>query len=128
MSLYRPFGLIRPHGRAAALLDQKTGNQQRLIANHFGRQPQTRAPRQQSILRIALQQLRSHSRALPISRARDDRLEQSFRIPAALLEFNRQPIEQLRMRRQFALSAEIFRGLHQPGTEEHLPEAVDRHA
>ena len=57
MSLYRPFGLIGLDGRAATLLDQKTGNKQRLVANHFSRQSQTRAARQQSILGIALQQL-----------------------------------------------------------------------
>ena len=32
------------------------------------------------------------------------------------------------MRRRFALRAEILRSLHQPVAEEHLPEAIDRHA
>ena len=67
-------------------------------------------------------------RTLPIGRARDDGLEHGFHVPAALLKLDRQPIEQLRMRRRFTLRAEILRCLHQPGTEEHLPEAIDSHA
>ena len=53
---------------------------------------------------------------------------QPFQTPPILHEANGEPIEQLRMGGAFALRAEIFGGLHQTGSEEALPFAIDRHA
>ena len=49
-------------------------------------------------------------------------------IPAALHELSSEPIKQLAMRRDLALNAEVFRGLHEAHAEDRLPEAIHRHA
>ena len=61
-------------------------------------------------------------------RARDDQAEHGLHVPARSDELGRQPVEQLRMAGRLALGAEVLDRLHQPGAEEHLPDAVHRHA
>ena len=48
--------------------------------------------------------------------------------PAVFDKLDRQPIEQLRMRRPLALHAKIVRRGHDPAAEVMLPESVDDHA
>ena len=45
-----------------------------------------------------------------------------------LAELDGQPVEQFRVARLLALRAEVLGRLHEPGAEEHLPVAIDRHA
>ena len=120
--------LIRFHRRAADLVHQQAGYRQRLVAHHLRREPHARTARQQTVLRIFLQQLRRHLRRLSISRAHHDGLLHRLHVPAVAHELRRQPVQQFRIRRPLALRAEIFHGLHQPHAEIHLPEPVHRHA
>ena len=50
---------------------------------------------------------------------------QLFQAPAAFHELDCQPIEQLGVRRRFALHAEILTGGHQTRAEIGLPDAID---
>ena len=53
---------------------------------------------------------------------------QFLQAPAALHELDRQPVEQLRVRRRRALTAEVVLGLDNPSAEVLLPHAIDGHA
>src|SRR5438132_827459 len=50
---------------------------------------------------------------------------QMLEAPAAFHQLDGQPVEQLRMRRRFALRAQVFTGADDPGTEISLPDPVD---
>ena len=59
---------------------------------------------------------------------RHDGFDEAFHVPAVVHEIDGEPVEQLGMRRALALEAEIIRCAHQPGTEEHLPHLIHKHA
>ena len=120
--------MVGLHRRATELFDQQAGDEQRLIADHFGRQPQARGMRQQTVVGIALQRLGRFLGRLAVGRAHHHGFQDLFDAPAFLLELDRQPVQQLGMRRLLALRAEVVDGFYQPGAEKRLPQAVDRHA
>ena len=66
-------------------------------------------------------------RPLPISRAHDDELLQRLDVPAAVDEFDGEPVQELRVTGPLALEAEVLRRSNQPGAEELLPDSVHRH-
>ena len=65
-------------------------------------------------------------RALPVGGGVQDQALELFRVPAAPDEFARQPVKKKGVARKLAPDAEILGGLHQAGSEELLPEAIDR--
>ena len=76
----------------------------------------------------ALAQLGRDSAGLLIGRTHHDQFVELFNGPALLREFDRQPIEQLRMARQFALETKVFESAHKASPEECLPMAIHRDA
>ena len=66
--------------------------------------------------------------ALAIGGAHHDLLVQGLEPPAVGDEFTGQPIEQLRVRWQLALQAEVIGRVHDAAAEMMLPKAVDDHA
>ena len=112
------------HGRPADFFDQQPRHRERLIADHFSREPEARAAREEPVLGIALQERGRAHRGLPVGRARDDQAEQLLHIPAALDESHGEPVEQVGMRRHFALRAEIARRRDQSLAETLEPSPV----
>ena len=60
--------LIWLHARAADFFDEQATGRQRGVAKHFAIHAKTRAAREQTVLRIDFEQLRSGSRGLAIGR------------------------------------------------------------
>ena len=65
---------------------------------------------------------------LAIGRAQDDHAMQLLEGTAAVAKLDREPIEQFRMARQFALGAEVLLRLDQAGAPQLAPQPVHRHA
>ena len=116
--------LIRIDRRASDLVDEQTGDGERLIANHVRREAHVRTAREESILRVALQHLWSDARRLTVRGAEHDGLLHRLHVPPRADELSGQPVEQLRMRGRLALRAEVLHGLDETGAEIHLPEPV----
>ena len=107
---------------------EQAGDRQRLVAQHFGREATARAACQQAVLRIAFGERRTDRGRLLIGRRRNEQLEHALGIPAAIAIVDRQPIEQLGMRRGFALRAELLGRFDDADAEQLLPQAIDGHA
>ena len=118
------FWLRRIHGRSVHFTAKQPAHRERLIADHFRRETKTRAPRQQSVVRVVRQCFRRDPRRLAISRRHHHQLEQVFHIPAAFAEFHGQPIQQLRMRGRIALTTEIFTRADDTGTKNRFPKQI----
>src|SRR5262249_44182832 len=117
-------GLIGSDRRAPDLSEEKTAQSERLIAEKERRQPQARAAREQTIVRVLFEDSRRDARRLPIRGAGGDEAMQRFDIPL-FRELKREPIEQVGMTGRVALAAEVFRRLDEAGAEEGLPIAID---
>ena len=105
-------GLIRLYRRATDLLHQKSGIAKAPVADHLRGQTEARAARQQAVFRI-----RCSNSGVTLDDCRyvalvTIRLLHRFHVPSGAHEFRRQPIEQSRMRRPFALRPEIVDRLH----------------
>ena len=116
-SFHRPGGLVRLHRRPAEFLDQQAAGEQRLVADHLGRQPEPRAAGEQAVLRVAREQLgRDH--ATTADRSRSMTMQSCaavFTSQPRADELVGEPVEQFGMRRAIALRAEILDGLDQAG-------------
>ncbi len=119
--------LIRLDRRPADPVDQEPAQEEGLIADHFGCQPQPGTACQEAVFRVARENLRREPRRLPIGRARDHQPEHGLRVPTGPGKLRRQPVEELGVARRLTLRAEVVDGLDQSRAEEHLPVAVDRH-
>ena len=123
-----PLGLVGLHARAADLSDEKPTGREGGIADHLTVHPETRAAREQAVRRVALDLCARGGRALPVGRAGDDEFHQPLHVPAALAEFDGEPVEKLGVRWSVAHDAEILGRFDESGAENFLPEAVHRHA
>ena len=131
--------------KAAQPFDQQTRSRQRLVSNHFRRQPHARPARQQAIFRIS--RLRIELGRLTVSCACHHQFEQRLHIPSFRLRIadcelrigckiyflqicipqseirnpiakrDCQPIQQFRMTGQFALRTEVFDRFDQASAE-----------
>src|SRR6516162_1948786 len=99
-----------------------------MVSDYFSRVTEPRTSRQEAIVRVALQLLRGDARGLAIRGGGNDELEKFLYVPAAFDEVNRQPVEQLWMRRRFAADAPVFRRLDEAQAEDLPPVAINRHA
>ena len=129
-SFQKPGGLVRLHRRPADLLHQQAGR--RPAPGRASSRPAggTRGPRASSRFSGSLLQQLRRRPSTTADRSRSSRSVFCMRlhVPAGAHELGGQPVEQLGMRRPFALRAEILDRLHQAGAEIHLPEAIHRHA
>ena len=123
-----PFGLIGLHAGASDCGRKQAARRQRQVAHHLGVHAEARPARKEPVLGIDLELVFTDPGGLPVRRRRHHQADQLFDVPAGLAEFHGQPVEQLRVRRRLALRSEIFRRLHQAGSENLLPEAIDRDA
>ena len=114
--------------RAAQLRVQEPADGQAEVANHLGLDPESVLPRQQGVARVAIGQVGPVPRRLTVSRGGDDQPDQALPAPAGRHELRRQPVEQLGVRRRFALEAEVLRRGDQAPAEELLPDRIDGHA
>ena len=71
------------------------------------------------------EQLRRNSRGLPIRSREHQRAQYVLHRPAGIHELDRQPIEQLGMRRRFAKTAEVAGACRQSTAKMVLPNSVD---
>src|SRR5678816_4722596 len=99
--------LIRTHARSAGFLDEKSAHEKRAVANLLRAEPKARTTCVEPVLRIALAQFRREAGRLLISRGGNDEFHDLLHVSAGLDEFRRQPIEQRRMTRPFALRTEV---------------------
>ena len=120
--------LVGVHRRAAERGLQQAGGGERVVANHFGGQAQTRAAREPLVLRVISHRLRVGEAALAIHATHHDGLQQRLRVPAALDETQRQPVQHLGIKRLLPLAAEVLGSLHKAAPEDALPNAVHRDA
>ena len=79
---------------------------------------------EQTVFGILAQQITTLFRRLAICRTRNNLSQQGLDVPGALHKFTRQPIQELRMRGQIPLRAEVLSGSYQPRAEYHLPESI----
>ena len=100
--------LIRIDAGAADRSVEQATDGQRVVADHLGRQSPGDAAREPAVRRVLLRVAGPFRRVLPVSRRRHDQLVQGLDIPAAVDETAREPVEQLGMRRRFALRAEVI--------------------
>ena len=103
----------------------KTANRESLISYRLRRKPETRASRQQKVLRVSLLKEFCRARGLSVGGGGDEEFHHPFDVPFCPNELGRKPIEKFRVRRLPALSSEILRRLEQPRPENHLPVSVD---
>ena len=121
-------GHVGAHARAADFSDEQSAHGQRLIAHEFTGQTETRAAREQTILRIARGEFGRDLRGLLIRRAQHEHFLQRLHVPTEPHEFRREPVEQFRMRRMIRLRTKILRRLHEADAHEFFPLAVHPHA
>jgi len=74
------------------------------------------------------QVLRSDLGGLPVGGRGDHQAQQVFQIPAAVHQLHRQPVEEFRVGRRFALGTEFFTGSHQTDSKDRFPKAVGDHS
>ncbi len=124
--LPEPGRLRRVDARAANGLVQQPSHGEGTVADRLGGQPESRGAGQQPVVGIAFQERLRDVGRLAVGPGEQHRLEKSPDVPAGGDELRGEPVEQLRMGRPFTLRAEVLGGLHQAGSEEHLPVAVHR--
>ncbi len=105
---------------------QQPAGEKGSIAHEFCRKTESLLPRQQFVLWVARFQLLTSIGRLPIGGRHHYQLVHSLHVPARVHERRGQPVQQHGMSRQIATRAEVFRGCHQPLTEELVPHPVDR--
>ena len=120
-------GLGRIDAGSAHLEGDQAGRLQRAVADDFGVEAEAAAPGEQQVLAILLGELRCDARGLTVGAAGDDEAVELFHRPAGALEFDGEPVEQLRVRRRFALVAEVFERGDEATAEKGLPLAVHGH-
>jgi chemotaxis response regulator CheB len=91
------------HRRAVHLGTQESRHGQRLVADHLGREPEPRAAGQQAVVGVALDKLGTDLRGLLIGGRGHELLHKPFHVPLRGDQLGRQPVEQLRVRRQLPL-------------------------
>ena len=112
-----------PHRRSAELIHQQPGQRQRRVVHRLGFHAEPALPRNQTVIRIFLLQLRRDRRRLPVRPAHHNRAHQLLHVPA-LLKLRRQPVEQFRMHRRLPLRAQIVQRLRNTGPEKLAPHPV----
>lgn len=101
-------GLIRLDAFAAELRHEQAADRQRVVAHEFGVNAEAALPREPAVVRVQLAHFATDERRLPIRLAHDNRLDEQLHVPAGLDERRREVIEQQRVARPFALSAEVI--------------------
>src|SRR6185436_7692842 len=94
----------------------------------LGVDAEARPAREPAVVGIALAQLARHARRLPVRRRGQDQSLELLHAPAARDELEREPVEELGMRRALALRAEVLARRDEPAPEDALPRAVDEDA
>ena len=96
-----------------------------MVSDHFGCQAEHRTTRQQQVRRIFLAGLRRRGRGLPERRAQHETAEHRFGVPTTADEVDGQSVEQLRVRGQVALHAEVLARGDEASAKDLGPESVD---
>ena len=133
LRLERLWHVVGFHRRPAELFHKQSARGQRPVANHLGREPVPRPPREPHVQRIIGHRLLVGDAPLPVGVRHHDRLDELLHVPPqaaigrGVRELPGQPVEHLGILRPRRLAAEILGALHQPEAEERLPESVDSH-
>ena len=117
--------LVGFDARSADLRGQLPRRHERQITDHLAVHPEARPPGKQAIVRVLLELQRCGGRGLAIGRGRDHEPEEGLHVPSGLPELDRQPVEQLRVRRRLPGDAEFSHGGNEALSEDLRPEAVD---
>ena len=117
--------LVGFHALSAPLRGQQPRGRQRQVADHLAVHPEARPPGKQAIVRVLLQLHRRRGRGLAVRGGRHHEPEEGLHVPSRLAELDRQPVEQLRVRRRLPGDAEFSRGGNEALSEDLRPEAVD---
>ena len=100
-----------------------------VVADLFSCQANAGATGEKAVLRVFLQQVHlGGNGGLAVGGGEGDGLAESLDVPAGVHEINRDPVQQLGMRGELALHAEVLARSDDPATEEHLPDPVHEHA
>ncbi len=122
-----PCRLIRLDRRPAKLAGEEPARRQCSISDHLGGKPQPWPSTEQGVIGISREKLRRSLRRLPVSRRGHNLPPQVLHVPARVDEVTRQPVEQLGMRGQLSLAAEVFGRDDDSPAEDRLPPAIDGH-
>ena len=95
-----------------------------LVADHLGRQSESRATGQPPVFRITGHVLRSDFGGLSVGGRGHHQAQQVFQIPPAVHQFHSKPVEEFRVGRGFSLGAEFFTGAHQADAEDRFPQTI----
>src|SRR5262249_14998388 len=106
----------------------QAAQEQRLIAQRLGIEPESWAARKQAIARVLGVAVLRDARRLLIGRRHHHAFHRLLDIPAVGAELQREPVQQLWMAGWLTLSAEVVARRHQARAEALLPEAIDRDA
>ena len=107
---------------------EHAGHGQSVVADQLSVEPEPALPCQPAVARVAQPHFLGNDRRLAVGPGHHDHLEHFLDVPASPLELERQPIQQLGMRRPGSLGSEVVERLHQPLAEGQLPEPVDHDA
>src|SRR6185295_3818030 len=124
----KTFRLVGRNARTTDLTIQQAAGSQSIVAYHFGGQAETGTSSQEAIFRVFFDELRCDVGRLPVSRRGDNESLHPFDVPSTLDKFCSEPVQQLGMDWGFALRTKVFRRLHDPVSENHLPIAIDSDA
>ena len=117
--------LVRLHTFTAHVWIEQAAGPKSDVAQHLGVEPVVRAASPEFVLGIvhAVAQRGPLAEGAAVHHQPQHVLE----IPAAVVQLDGQPVEQLRMGRLLPLQAKILRRADQPCAKDTLPDAVDQH-
>ena len=118
-------GLVGLHGGAALEGAEQAGGGEGDIAQHPGGQAMAGAAGEEAIFGVDLDEGGGDFGALAVGAAGDDETEEVLDVPAAVHEFDGEPVEQFGVAGFLALQAEVLDAFDEAGAEEGLPVAVD---
>ena len=116
--------LVGAHSRAPHPRVQQPGDEQGIVADLLGIEPEPRATGIQPIRRVAGQRLGQHLRTLAEGRRGQQQPHQRLHVPPRIAMVNRQPVEQFGMTGGHSPQPKIGACQHQPRPEELLPQAI----
>ena len=111
-------------GGTADGVDEIATGCERLIADHPGREAESRPTGEESIVGIAFKLDRRPLGGLAINAAGDNSADEMFVVPLVFHEVGSEPVEEFGMNGDLALHAEVFRAFDKTDAEEFLPKAI----
>ena len=116
--------LVRLAATAADPVVEQSADREGVVADEFGVEALGHLVAMQPVARVGGAQLRGGIAGPPVSFGKEHRAHDVLHVPAALHEFDGQPVQQLGIRRRLALRSEVVQDLGNSRPEEELPQSI----